>query len=118
MPLTSGEFKRLSVSGHDPFPSARSRLVEQYISRPIGGHGSMHYSAGTRQRASGGELTRLITQLRMLDSRWREMRSEVRLNHYEVRSWRGWHRHMTLAMVVQLAITLAKYAPEERMCAK
>lgn len=31
------------------------------------------------------------------------MMEEVGFDHYEVRSWRGWHRHMTLACAVQIA---------------
>jgi SRSO17 transposase len=38
-------------------------------------------------------------------SRWRieigfeEAKGEVGLAHYEVRSWRGWYRHITLALL-------------------
>ena len=37
-------------------------------------------------------------------------KGEVGLDQYEVRSWRGWHRHMSLAMTAQalLAITRAQ----------
>jgi SRSO17 transposase len=37
--------------------------------------------------------------------RWRveigfeEAKGEVGLSHYEVRSWRGWYRHVTLALL-------------------
>ena len=39
-----------------------------------------------------------------------QSKSEVGLDQYEVRSWVGWHRHMTLAMTAQalLAITRAR----------
>jgi SRSO17 transposase len=35
------------------------------------------------------------------------MMEEVGFDHYEVRSWRGWHRHMTLACAVQIVRQLA-----------
>ena len=42
--------------------------------------------------------------MRVAGSRWTIARGveaakgEVGLDHYEVRRWTGWHRHMTLAM--------------------
>lgn len=35
-------------------------------------------------------------------------KGEVGLDHYEVRSWHGWHRHITLALLALLALTLAR----------
>ncbi len=35
-------------------------------------------------------------------------KGEVGLDHYEVRSWHGWHRHITLALVALFARTLAR----------
>ncbi len=35
-------------------------------------------------------------------------KGEVGLDHYEVRSWHGWHRHITLALVALFALTLAR----------
>jgi SRSO17 transposase len=49
--------------------------------------------------------TLLRTLARMAGPRWRIEQSfelakgEVGLDHYEVRRWDGWYRHMTLAMV-------------------
>lgn len=52
----------------------------------------------------------------MAGSRWRiesafeEAKGEVGLDHYEVRAWDGWHRHITLACVAHalLAVVRAK----------
>jgi SRSO17 transposase len=35
-------------------------------------------------------------------------KGEVGLDHYEVRSWHGWHRHITLALVALFALMLAR----------
>jgi SRSO17 transposase len=35
-------------------------------------------------------------------------KGEVGLDHYEVRSWHGWHRHITLALVALFTLTLAR----------
>ena len=40
-------------------------------------------------------------------------KGEVGLDHYEVRSWTGWYRHMTLALFAQAVLTVvrARLAP-------
>ena len=45
-----------------------------------------------------------------IEESFAQSKSEVGLDQYEVRSWVGWHRHMTLAMTAQalLAITRAR----------
>ena len=43
--------------------------------------------------------------MRIAGTRWsierlfEQAKGEVGLDHYEVRSWVGWHRHITLAML-------------------
>ena len=50
------------------------------------------------------EQTSLQELARVAGSRWKieeafeEAKGEVGLDHYEVRSWVGWYRHVTLAM--------------------
>lgn len=50
------------------------------------------------------ENTTLAELARVAGSRWRveigfkEAKGEVGLSHYEVRSWHGWYRHVTLAL--------------------
>jgi hypothetical protein len=55
----------------------------------------------------------LAKQVRVADMRWtvaeslQTAKGEVGLDHYEVRNWTGWYRHITLAMWAQafLAVT-------------
>jgi SRSO17 transposase len=37
-------------------------------------------------------------------------KGEVGLDHYEVRSWVGWHRHVTLAMLAHTYLTVLRKA--------
>ena len=37
-----------------------------------------------------------------------EGKGEVGLDHYEVRSWTGWHHHMTLCLLALLFVVLEK----------
>jgi SRSO17 transposase len=60
--------------------------------------------------------TDLATMVRVAGSRWTveecfaAAKGEVGLDHYEVRSWQGWYRHMTLAMaaLAYLAVLCAQ----------
>lgn len=60
------------------------------------------------------ELARAAGRRWAIEESFAQAKGEVGLAHYEVRSWAGWHRHVTLAMVAQalLATTRAKlFAP-------
>ncbi len=54
-------------------------------------------------------LRRLV---RLAKSRWkiefdyRQLKQELGLDHYEGRSWRGWHHHVTLVMMAHAFLTL------------
>ena len=79
-----------------------------------------------RSRSKAGEITAYLVfgpadtsleeMARVAGRRWAieesfaQSKSGVGLDQHEVRSWTGWHRHMTLAMGAQalLAITRAR----------
>jgi SRSO17 transposase len=58
--------------------------------------------------------TGLLEQVRVAGMRWTVEESiecakgEVGLDHYEVRSWTGWYRHMTLAMWAQAFLSVIR----------
>jgi SRSO17 transposase len=56
------------------------------------------------------EMARVAGRRWAIEESFAQSKSEVGLDQYEVRSWVGWHRHMTLAMTAQtlLAITRAR----------
>jgi hypothetical protein len=56
------------------------------------------------------ELARVAGRRWAMEESFAQTKGEVGLDQYEVRSWIGWHRHMTLAMTAQalLAITRAR----------
>lgn len=65
-------------------------------------------------RAFARADTSLAEQVRAAAMRWTVEESiqtgkgEVGLDHYEVRSWTGWYRHMTLAMWAQAFLTVIR----------
>jgi len=58
--------------------------------------------------------TTLAEQVRVAGMRWtveesiQTAKGEVGLDHYEVRSWTGWYRHMTLAMWAQAFLSVIR----------
>jgi SRSO17 transposase len=58
--------------------------------------------------------TPLADLVRVVGSRWtievafEAAKGEVGLDQYEVRSWTGWHRHITLALLAQALLTVVR----------
>src|SRR5918994_1523350 len=85
-----------------------------------------------RRRRSDGELafyacygpagTSLVGLVRVAGTRWavgagfEQAKGEVGLDHYEVRKWPGWYRHITLALLAHafLAVIRAQATGSER----
>lgn len=57
----------------------------------------------------------LAAQVQVVGKRWtveesiQTSKSEVGLDHYEVRSWTGWYRHITLAMWAQAFLSVLRH---------
>lgn len=62
------------------------------------------------------EATTLLELAHIAGTRWtieacfEAAKGEVGLDHYEVRSWTGWHRHITLAMLAHAYLTVVRQA--------
>jgi SRSO17 transposase len=64
----------------------------------------------------------LVGLVRVAGTRWaveegfQQAKTEVGLDHYEVRRWPGWYRHITLALLAHafLVVTRTKAATGDR----
>ena len=54
------------------------------------------------------EMARVAGRRWAIEESFAQSKSEVGLDQYEVRSWTGWHRHMTLVMVAQALLALTR----------
>src|SRR5229473_1960484 len=65
-------------------------------------------------RVSGPAGTTLAEAVRVAGSRWsieqglEEAKGEVGLDHYEVRTWTAWYRHMTLALLAHAVLVVMR----------
>jgi SRSO17 transposase len=56
------------------------------------------------------ELVRIAGTRWTIEACFEAAKGEVGLGHYEVRSWTGWHRHVTLAMLAHAYLTVIRKA--------
>jgi hypothetical protein len=56
------------------------------------------YTVFAPEGASLEELAKAAGSRWQVEIAFEEAKGEVGLSHYEVRSWHGWHRHITLAL--------------------
>jgi SRSO17 transposase len=97
----------LRLELNDPPQAGRKRwlLVRRSISDPSE---MAAYIVFARAESS------LATQVRVAGKRWtveesiQTAKGEVGLDHYEVRMWTGWYRHMTLALWAQAFLTVLR----------
>ncbi len=65
-------------------------------------------------RASGPAQTTLPELVRITGSRWQieegyeQTKGEVGLDQYEVRTWRAWHRYVTLALLAYAVLVVMR----------
>lgn len=53
------------------------------------------YLSNAPQNCPKSELTRVCGMRWPVESAFEEAKGELGMDHYEVRTWRGWHHHMT-----------------------
>jgi SRSO17 transposase len=58
------------------------------------------------------DLVRLAKMRWRIEHDYRELKTGLGLDHFEGRSWIGWHRHVTLASAAQLFLTLLRRNPK------
>jgi SRSO17 transposase len=58
-----------------------------------------YYIASARRETRLAELARVAGARWAVEESFETAKGEVGLDHYEVRSWAGWYRHITLAML-------------------
>jgi len=58
------------------------------------------------------ELVRLAKIRWRIEHDYRELKTALGLDHFEGRTWRGWHRHVTLVTAAQLFLTQLRTDPK------
>jgi SRSO17 transposase len=67
-----------------------------------------YYLVLAKTCASFQEIVNVAGSRWAIEESFQVAKSEVGLDQYEVRSWHGWHRHITLAMVAHAFLTIQR----------
>src|SRR3954447_22290587 len=71
-----------------------------------------YWLAGLPADTDLAELVRLAKIRWRIEHDYRELKTALGLDHFEGRTWSGWHRHVTLVTAAQLFITLLRTDPK------
>ena len=63
------------------------------------------------------DLVRFAKMRWRIEHDYRELKHGLGLDHFEGRTWRGWHHHVTLVTAAQAFLTLRRYDPKARTAA-
>jgi SRSO17 transposase len=83
----------------------RRLLVRRRVSDPAD---LTAYSVFAPQRTTLEEVVRIAGTRWTIESGFEAAKGDVGLDHYEVRSWTGWYRHITLAMWAYALLTVLR----------
>jgi SRSO17 transposase len=80
-------------------------LIRRKKGRP---HQFTYYLTWAPVDTSLATLVRVAGQRWTIESCFEEAKGETGLDQYEVRSWTGWHRHITLSMLAHAYLTIVR----------
>ena len=69
---------------------------------------SAYYVASAPEKTSLEEIVKVAGTRWAIEESFESAKGEVGLDHYEVRSWDGWYRHITLAMFAHAYLTAVR----------
>lgn len=67
-----------------------------------------YYVVGGPKQTTIEEMARVAGTRWAIEESFETAKGEVGLDHYEVRSWAGWYRHITLAMIAHAYLTVMR----------
>src|ERR1044071_5404297 len=67
-----------------------------------------YYVASGPPRMSLPEMARIAGARWAIEESFESAKGEVGLDQYEVRSWQGWYRHITLALLAHAYLTVIR----------
>jgi SRSO17 transposase len=67
-----------------------------------------YYVVGRPSQKTLAEMARVAGTRWAIEESFETAKGEVGMDHYEVRSWTGWYRHITLAMLAHAYLTVLR----------
>jgi SRSO17 transposase len=85
------------------------------VIRTVEAQPRVYYALSNALSEPLGELVRVHAERHRIEEMFAEGNGEVGLDHYEVRSWVGWHHHMTLSFLALWFLVLQKRRVGEKI---
>jgi len=60
-------------------------------------------------------LVRIVKARWKIEQDYQQLKEELGLDHYEGRTWNGWHHHVTLVMLAQAFLTLERLRSKKNL---
>jgi SRSO17 transposase len=102
------EVKAFSMKVETPRKGAPVRQETLLIMQTIEGNETWYYLAPRGTIPDTAELVRAAAHRHHIEQLFESAKGDVGLDHYEVRSWIGWHHHMTLSMLALWFLVLER----------
>ncbi len=99
------EWARVPLDAPDQAGFACWLLVRRSLSAP---REQAYYQGFAPQDTPLTTLVEIAGTRWTIETNFETAKGEVGLDHYEVRSWHGWHRHMTLCLLAQAFLTVLR----------
>jgi SRSO17 transposase len=80
-------------------------LVRRHLDKP---EEMAYYVVFAPRQTELEEIVRVARARWAIEESLQSAKGEVGLDHYEVRSWAGWYRHITLAMLAHACLTVMR----------
>lgn len=102
------EVKAFSMKVETPRKGAPHRQETLFIMQTIGGSETWYYLAPKGTKPDTAKLVHVAAHRHHIEQLFESAKGDVGLDHYEVRSWIGWHHHMTLSMLALWFLVLER----------
>jgi len=95
------------IESRDQLPGEERWL---FLRRSIDSKEVKYHLSNAPEDTSLQEMIRVCTLRWPIEQCFQEGKSEIGMDHYEVRSWPAWHRHMTFVFLAQLFLLRLRHA--------
>ena len=89
-------------------PSGPAREEVLLVMRALSGSQTWYFLAPKGTKLDTKALVRVVAHRHRIEQAFEAAKGEVGLDHYEVRSWVGWHHHMSLSMLALWFLVLER----------
>lgn len=103
------QVEAITVRVHTMYEGSRLGPEERLLVRRSQEGKLSYHLSNAGQEVGLAELVRVKGEHHRVEQCFAEAKGEVGLGHYEVRSWVGWHHHMTLSMLALWFLALTRW---------